>query len=512
MIISALKKTFPLLCFLILQFSSTRMLAQKFEVNLSEKQQLAENGLPYIKMGDEFIGLDIDGSRPLGRTANRYKATIVRFDQKLTVVKKNELSAGEKIYGEWFFKIKRINNKIWFFYYEHGNSLLDVFKSLMVVEINPTTLETSTPRMIATVLKEAPNGTRIGRNTTLDILSSADQKRTMVYMNFADNKVFLTLLDENLNVLWSKTDEVAGKGKIVPVLAYLVSDSGHFYFAHKVWAGKAYDDYEVRIYKQENEVIRKKLPMAHNPVTVSFLQAKSVPLIYVAGAYRKNSSRITGMYKCAVKIDDGNIVDFSERDLPADFVKQLVVDRWGSLKKDYGLDKYEQGILELADGTLTLVGEFRAVTEDQGFQHFTPYYAAGSLLVVYFDSIQPVFARVPKLRNSTGSGIPRTYITVPLADKIIFLYNDFPGNLRRDIKREPEGYDNVKEQVLAAAIMERDGTVKRETVLDMAKKNFTTHLYEVWFLSPTRILLALRNVRSFGGFGDQHIWATIEIK
>jgi hypothetical protein len=156
-------------------------------------------------------------------------------------------------------------------------------------------------------------------------------------------------------------------------------------------------------------------------------------------------------------------------------IPQSIVDKLSKIdfaekkEKNYGISEITLRSLSLTDGAVALVGQFEGSIS--GVK--TTFSVFSNILNIYLDKDgNATFSMVPKLRVSAGQIVGKDFYPVIFKDKVVVLYNDNVKNLERSIDESPDRHDNFNNFALIAATFERDGTVRREIVIDQNKDNF----------------------------------------
>ncbi len=153
---------------------------------------------------------------------------------------------------------------------------------------------------------------------------------------------------------------------------------------------------------------------------------------------------------------------------PPAIIEPLDKEGWASSKaKKYGVKPTFRAVpIRLPKDGFGMLAEFTGVTEATRAN----YLHGGSLLYVNFSSELPSFTRAPKY--SLGRPINEygfngryeegcLYYAYPYESKMILFYFDNPANLTRDMALDAK-VANPSNQVLMAAVIEADGSIKRQ--------------------------------------------------
>lgn len=158
------------------------------------------------------IGIEKEEDNVSGRNWNKYRhrISLIRYDKNLQVQKTNRLAEGKNVYSAFYSDLKRSAGKFWFVYIEPAekNDIGDV----KAVEINPVSLETSTPKVVASSESVASGLKLMYGMSELQIFSesSPDEKYTYLFISTGKGDFFLSCLDESLNPVWAKKETIQG--------------------------------------------------------------------------------------------------------------------------------------------------------------------------------------------------------------------------------------------------------------------------------------------------------------
>jgi hypothetical protein len=128
-----------------------------------------------------------------------------------------------------------------------------------------------------------------------------------------------------------------------------------------------------------------------------------------------------------------------------------------------------------------------------------------------FTSEATCFSRIPKYRVSTDNMMGDSYHAFAYQDKMIVFYDDKEDNLKKALSESPGNSSNYRNSVLVAAIIDANGKVSRQLVIDMEKENYLALTEYMFDLSPDKLLLPLQKIGALGGAANNMKWATIEL-
>jgi len=231
--------------------------------------------------------------------------------------------------------------------------------------------------------------------------------------------------------------------------------------------------------------------------------------VNIVGTYFGESELINGVYIVSLNTSDFKLSKIKQTIVPEALVSQLDKDGWAYTKKNkYGLLGIGMQAYSLEDGSIDMIGMFSK--RDMGTR--AAFYTAGDILAVHFGKGDPVFTRVPKYRVSAGTTVGDAYYVFPFKNSTIIFYDDSENNLANDINQTPKSSSDYNNNVLVAATIPGDGTVKREIILNEKKEHYLALTDAMRVQSPSTLLVPLSKIFGLGGMSKYFKWATIEIK
>lgn len=409
-----------------------------------------------LRSGNEYIRLDLDGNMQLAYTFKlnkvKYSITLLKYDDKMQLVKKTRLSGGDKIYGPFKPVLKRLNNKIWLFYFQlsEEKEVIDIF----AVEMNTGQLEINEPRKILSI-----NQKNVGPFKTLDVFydhtfiieQSPDHSKTLVlWCSGRNNNLFYSVLDSNMNVLKSKNEEIPGIDKLTIHNACQDNEGNVYagYGTNGVFVGPIKE--EARILSVETGDVK--------PEQVFVSAGTGKDIIYIAGIYNEGDQKQAGVFSQTLNTNNFALSPAIKSVLPTGIKEKLFAQLKNFLpneKSTYHEMVFAPLITE--SGRLHLLLQSKKTVRFTVSGGFGRRYAWGSYVYIHIDSDATVFTRIPKATSPHSS-----YFYQPFKNKMLLFYNDYKKNLEQDITEgdKPKG----GEYISVAAIISENGSLKREIV------------------------------------------------
>ncbi|WP_106605340.1 hypothetical protein [Chitinophaga ginsengisoli] len=488
-----------------------KTIAQQFHVSISD----TEPGLFKIALpGGGYVDIRKEDKNVSGMNWNKYRMTVtlIQYDKDMKVIKENKLSGGDNVYSSFYSSLEKIGDKIWFIYVEPASK--NNIGNIMAVEVNPLTLEISQPKTLAAsssmeLSLPLMNGMEFKK---IIFKYSPDRKRVLLLVGAGKEQFYLSCLDEQLNVIWGKNETIAGITD-KEILSEIIDNGGTIYVSYKNdEKGDAKEMANIMVFKQTGTPLHKTLRIPNaRPAEVVLLSSQQGDSIHIAGTYCDKTDNLAGVFKGTMATGNFKLTAVQKSPFPETFVEHLANDDWGNTKeRKYGISpECSSQLVETGEG-ISMVTEFSKVDVTSSPSN-KPFYISGDILNIYFDNKQTSFTRIPKYRVSTGSRMGASYYAFSAQGKTIIFYNDNEENLTRDITLKPLGSSVYKNVVLVAAVIEPDGTLKRQKVIDMKDEDFLALTEWMKVISPSVVKVPLQKVKFLGAPGNQSKMATITI-
>jgi hypothetical protein len=416
-------------------------------------------GISFFTADGGSISIEKEKDPVSGRNWNKYRdrISLVRYDKNRQVQKINKLAEGKNVYSAFYSDLKKIGNKFWFIYIDPAEK--NDIGSVKAVEVNPVTLETGAPKMVASSESINSSLKLMGGMTALHIVSESSpaQKYTYLFIGTGKNDFFLSCLDESLNPVWAKKQSIKDVDDY-KIKSIGIDDEGVIYLAY-VNNKKPY----VSVYSKNSTGKEYTFSLGQStPKDIYLLVSSKTKSVIAAGAYFDGSEYCAGIYKTTIDRENFTWGELIKTPFTASLLEQFSKDGFASTKeKKFGMAPMSFGKLyELADGSSGYVAEMRKliVTERSAITH------AASLLVVNFGPTSAFMARVPKYNLHAGGDFDDQYYAAVCGSNLQLFYRDDPSNLERDLTFDAKTTKAAKNTVLVVATIERDGTIKRKQI------------------------------------------------
>ncbi|OQP59880.1 hypothetical protein A3860_35810 [Niastella vici] len=488
--------------------------AQQINVTISDELE-AGYGPSTIKAGNHFIrylpmGSTNHLSYGFGWNKVRLAITVIQHDSNMVMLQNKSLSNGDRVYGPFFTDIRKINGKVYIIYHEVQEK--NTIGNVMAVEINPETLEAGTPKIIGAIANtdyKLKFSESLQNSLKYICKPSPDGKRNLLLLTAGgDSKCFISVLDENMNVTWSKLQDISTSTDY-NFKSACIDNSGNVYVAYKISGPK--NDNRVAVIKKEASKPHD-IPLNLN-FTISNMEvfsSKDNKTIHVAGTYmdNPNSSMLKGVFHTKIDAGEFKLAGMTTTAFPDTLIKRFEQDGWGDSRKNIGINPgFSPRFIEKENGVLNMIGEFRSMV----WGTRAAAYISGDILNVSFEESGAVFARIPKIRKSMESTIGDSFVAFPFQNKVVVFYDDNIVNLNKSITESPTGSDVYKSLIMAGAIIETDGTVNRSILIDLKKENYLAVTEYLIPVDAHSMIIPLQKIKGLGGISDKIRWARIRI-
>ncbi len=268
------------------------------------------------------------------------------------------------------------------------------------------------------------------------------------YEKYANEKFSYKLLDANTNIIWSASLELPYKDKYFSISNYRVDNSGKVYMLASVMKEKEDREkkkpsysYNLISYNNASKSL-KEMPISLGDKYISDIRFAITPKgnIAVGGFYsNKNAAGLAGTFFMSVDKEKNQVLSQGTKDFSSEFLTEFMSARHADKHKElynYSVDY----LVSQSNGGLIMVAEqfyVNVVTtcQPKGGCTTTYYYNYNDIIVVSFNPDASVkwMKHIPKTQVSANDGgYHSSYSFVVTNDKLNFIYNDNPKNLKPD--------------------------------------------------------------------------------
>jgi len=494
--------------------------SQTIKSTISDEFRSSINTVNAIKTENGYISYFEIGTKDhlkygFGWNKVRLAIRIVLYDNSMKEVKMVDLSEGQKIYGPIMTDLRQIGDKIYFIYHEIQEK--NTIGNIMAVEINSKTLEVGIPKIIGNV-----NSTslKLGFSENLQnefkyfIVQSPDSKKYSFFMTDGRQQYFMSVLDENCNVLWSKNDKI-DEYHSFNYQNVCIDNSGNVYLAMHFNNRKVEEintNNRVYVFRKNGNPIILNLQVKDGAINnFKVLASKKENSVLVAGFYACVPGYINGSFYGTISSETFKINFLNSYKFSDSLLTTFANDGWAlTKKKEYGLcSSMDFRVLELDNGNIDLVSEIKLIS---GMNDPRPYQVAGDILNVGFLKTGPVYSHIPKYRRTYSASFGNTFYTIAHQDKVIVFYNDNLKNITNPLSLKPINADGNNSEVLATGVFDLKGNVDRQLIYDSKEDHYISIPETTKYLGLGKIMIPFVSSKTSIADSDKMKLCSIEIQ
>src|SRR5688572_955352 len=269
--------------------------AQQFKVQDIGSLKDTKNDYDIINVPNGFIAIEYSVKKQMAYTFSldklRYTGKLIKYDEKLKVVKEVALSGGDRIYGPFIPFLKNISNRTFLFYHKPSDDESEI--ALYASELDETRLEPKSPKKILAI-----NQKNIGLFKAHDLFDNQKlvfkefpnfQKTIVAWSGGVNNEIYISVVDQNMDLIWSKHEVVAGASEIKLSNACL-DKNGTAFISYSDKKSKDKRSF-IFITKQNVTPINIELMVDGATVRHAFVSPGDNDII-IAGTYMENSDEL----------------------------------------------------------------------------------------------------------------------------------------------------------------------------------------------------------------------------
>ncbi|HEU5166045.1 MAG TPA: hypothetical protein VFU29_10925 [Chitinophagaceae bacterium] len=504
--------------------------AQDFDVAFYQGMKNIDPSL--VKYRGSFYSYETDMQGISGFSANlkrsMHNITLKRYDATLTEKKSTKIKSQEKEFGPLPPALKVVNDKLYLLYYKMNDKSNVI---LYVAAVDTSTLELSQPSELLTIDEDKkylefymrsvsfdnPNLYVYGSNfassptqlsKTFFFEGSPDGNSYLVtWTSSWNNKLFFSVFNKDMKRIRTGKELLADENTLAFANACVDNNSNAYFSYSYSKKGKPFSEVLINKKGGASEVKSVTIPDA-NPFGAYIAVDKQNAKLMICGAYKNGGEYLAGVYVASLNTDNFVMNAVIKTPFPKDLIEILDDEGWGN-KKKLGLSDglvLEANVLE--SGVVNLTGEFRRV--NTGVR--ASFHVAGSILNARFNGNTAVFSRIPKVRVSAGSTFGDSYRVFGYKNSLIIFYNDHLSNLKLDISKPPVRSDVYKNSVMAAAIIDSNGLIKRQKVIDQSDEDYLASVESMQEMVQGNYFLAMRRIKGSGGVTSDMKWASLIVR
>jgi hypothetical protein len=346
---------------------------------------------------------------------------------------------------------------------------------------------------------------------------SPDSSKLLLFVELPqkmnDNEKFsIVVFDDGMNKIWGQEVELPTAYKYIILYDEDVTDNGKVFISLKHFDkevsrqmvkedGNKVPSYSYKIFTFSKNQKQKEVSFK---LDKKFVQGTK--LIYnkngtvtAAGLYKNHyDGSVNGVFYTTFNADNPIFDNPKLVELPSEMVKLVVNDDFGGKRSEPGLSVNFKvnNIIVRNNGSIDLISEYIKVTESrsQVASSIIHDYVYGDIINVNIDKAgKAVFTRIPKKQEYIGSPTFLGYYPLLYKDNLLLIYNDDKNNISRDINKSPNGISKFKNSVLAAATIDAQGNLIRQSIYTNSDEDFITIPKEMSKISETSYLITADN-------------------
>ncbi len=498
--------------------------AQKVIINWGEesKKELSFGSFVNGK-GTDMVKFCFDVKRKgfMGRNSTS-TPVLTRFNDKLTELNERAIEADEE--GIKFNDILSIKGKIFLFTNQYDKETKAT--TFFCQGINITTME--------------PEGKVINLGTfdafkkssqaSVGYELSKDSSKILMFGNNAykkdeNEKYYISVLDNNMNKLWSKTIELPYKDKFVSIEDHLITNNGKVGVLIKHYDqevsresvrkdGSKIPSYKTKmlVYDKDNVApVEYVLDLNNKFVhTLQLVDDKDEKLVLFGLYKEKHNGYINGFFIANFDRTTKIVTTKNLNQFPEALVEQIKIDKQGTDKEsDPGLsNRFKLAeVVNRANGSKDFILEYSSeiYIPPTSFYNGTIWVTSGGYWKYDYGNIidinlqkdgKTIIARIPKMQSSRDVRIFSNFKALPYKDKLLVFYNDDDDNIDREITKKPDPLYKFNKSVFVMGVIDNTGNVSREILFRNRDNKLTTAVRECKRIDNSRIGLY---AQKFGG-------------
>ena len=194
--------------------------------------ELGYVGEPSIAYNNNVYYYTFDNSPKFATVAINYGTMLAKVDGQVKNITTNELEKGKRKFYLYVPALNKINGKPFFMYFAHDN--WREVGNLKAAEIDTATLALSNPKIIASTgnLTKKITLTDAQRFTLYHSFITSPNGRGLTFICKEDGQYLISVIDENLNILWTKEGKLDYKDGVF-IQSIAVDNNGVSYISYK---------------------------------------------------------------------------------------------------------------------------------------------------------------------------------------------------------------------------------------------------------------------------------------
>lgn len=411
------------------------------------------------------------------------------LDAKLNIVKSLITPLKDKIHNLDFEYATMLGNELAVLKSETDKEAQ--IYSLYIETYNPETLQPITSLQKIT---DIPYDNKLFQQADFFIKESEDRNYLMIYSLYPterneNEKIKITVIDKELNQIWTKDLTLEYLDKDVRVYSFLIDNNGNAYLmltirnrGEDITADERWQ-YRILSFRDKGQTQNDyflKLPEGY--ISDFIMKPFDDKTLMVAGIYgAEKASVVSGSFFMKINAADGQIEFVNTSKFSIDFLVENLTERQtkNTIKKlergkDVGMYDYEMRDLVMrSDGGLILIAEqyqfyvTSYMSRGPNGTMTTTYiyhYVYNNIIVVNIEPDGTISwnVKIPKFQHSTDDGgYASSYLLMIDDENLYFIYNDVIDNLAPNTKKFYNFLLKGKAAVTTIARIGPDGSLDR---------------------------------------------------
>ena len=460
-----------------------------------------------FKFGNKYISFaQGEVKNQMGRfklSKEKFQLSLYMQDRQMKLIGSIPLSNDERIYGPFDASLQQINNKLYLVYFQmaEGDDAGPIH--IMAGEVDTVNLGLKNPKEILTVdYKKRPSVFIVANTLSTDrlrITQSPDKSKILVaWASGNENKYFYSVLDLQMNSLWSKAGTVGNDPELKAFLSgSCVDNSENVYlgFTGKIETGP--ENGHVVVCTRSNNGKDLIMPIPDGQAAEVHCISSNDKTVKIVGAYHVNSPNLTGVFSASLKVTDNKISGVKLTPFTPEFLSDLKNEEWEwsfTKGKYIGMvDCLESDTYALEDGSIQMAGQLYRYhsTSSSG------YFIRGSIISIWFKNGETTITRIPRYSSYALNDFANGFFIAIKKDQSIIFVNELKQNL--DGKHTFKYETHTSEDIVLCAITIADGkVVKKEMVTDLQNENMVAIPRFAAIVSDNEVMIPFQKLKKFG--------------
>lgn len=328
------------------------------------------------------------------------------------------------------------------------------------------------------------SATKKRNSGSFDFVLSTDSTKILLlhnepYEKYANEKFSYKVFDGNANEIWSAALELPYKDKSFIVSNYRVDNEGNVYMLASILKDKEERErkkprykYDLVSYNCKTKSIKEsEISLGDKFISDVSFKINEKGQIIVGGFYsNKNADGLAGTFFLSMDKSTQKVISSGYKDFSTEFLGEFMSSRRAEKHKELYNYSIDHLITKENGGAYMVAEQFyirvvRTTDPKTGVTTTTYHYYYNDIIVISVNpdaSIEWV-KKIPKLQHSVNDyGYYSSYTLDYVNNKLYFMYNDNPKNLKVDASKVKNGI--TKKMVTVLATLDSKGNLSRDVM------------------------------------------------